>query len=110
MKKTFYMRISRFQVSFSLHLVRRMKLEGTATQDMAGEWYVTAAAVDASGNVVDPDFFGLGHFHLDTYNTSSNSKTEMWIDDNGNFWEFKNKINVDLKAMTFQATDAQTSI
>ncbi len=31
----------------------------------------------------------------------------MWIDDNGNFWEFKNKINVDLKAMTFQATDAQ---
>ncbi|HYX09439.1 MAG TPA: lipid-binding protein [Bacteroidales bacterium] len=83
------------------------EIGGTVTQDMAGEWYVTADAVDASGNVVYSDFFSLGHFHLDTYNASSNSKTEMWVDDNGNFWDFKNKINVDLKNMTFQATDAQ---
>lgn len=107
MKKTFlYMAILVSSILFFTSC-QKDEIGGTATQDMAGEWYVTAAAVDASGNVVDPDFFGLGHFHLDTYNTSSNSKTEMWIDDNGNFWEFKNKINVDLKAMTFQAIDAQ---
>jgi hypothetical protein len=81
---------------------------GTATQALAGEWYVTVVAVDANGEVVyeDADLFDIGHFHLDTYNTSSNSTTEMWIDDNANFWEFKTKINVDLGAKTFQIADA----
>ena len=83
------------------------EIGGTETQTMAGDWYVTADAIDSAGNVVYTDFFGLGHFHLDTYNTSSNSTTEMWINDNGNFWDFKAKMNIDLKAMTFQATDTQ---
>ncbi len=85
------------------------KAGNTATEKMAGEWYVIGVAVDADGNVVfdDEDLFGIGRFHLDTYNSSSNSPTEMWIDDNGNFWEFKAKIAVDLNTMTFQATDAQ---
>jgi hypothetical protein len=82
---------------------------GTAAKALAGEWYVTVTAVDDNGGVVyeDEDLFGIGHFHLDTYNTSSNSDTEMWIDDNENFWEFKTKINIDLAAKTFQTTDAQ---
>ncbi|MDR3188200.1 MAG: hypothetical protein LBT94_03325 [Prevotellaceae bacterium] len=84
---------------------------GTATEAMAGEWYVTAVAVDESGEVVyeDEDLFGIGHFHLDTYNTSANTSTEMWIDDNTNFWEFKVKIKVDLASKTFGATDAQNA-
>jgi hypothetical protein len=82
---------------------------GTATEAMAGEWYVTAVAVDANGEVVyeDDDLFGIGHFHLDTYHTASNSETEMWIDDNENFWKFKAKISVDLASNTFQAANAQ---
>jgi hypothetical protein len=80
---------------------------GAASEAMAGEWYVTAAAIDGNGDVVDEDFFGIGRFHLDTYNTASNSATEMWIDDNTNFWEFKIKITVDLATKTFQATDAR---
>lgn len=83
------------------------EIGGTAAESMAGEWYVTADAVDASGNLVYEDFFGIGHFHLDTYNTASNSTAQMWVSDNGNFWDFKNKINIDLNAMTFQASDAQ---
>lgn len=91
------------------------KIGSTATEKMAGEWYVIADAIDADGNVVYEDPFGLGRFHLDTYNTSSNSTTEMWINDNENFIYsdiddsliFKTKINVDLSLMTFQATDAQ---
>lgn len=85
------------------------KIGNTATEKMAGEWYVVADAVDANGNVVfsDADLFGIGRFHLDTYNTSSNSSTEMWINDNNNFWNFKAKMNIDLNAMTFQATDVQ---
>lgn len=85
------------------------QIGGTATQEMAGDWYVTAVAVDSVGNVVytDDELFGLGHFHLDTYNTSSNSSTEMWINDNGTLWDFKTKMNIDLNAQTFQAIDAQ---
>ena len=86
------------------------EIGGTATQTMAGDWYVTAVAIDADGNVVynDNDLFGLGHFHLDTYNTASNSKSEMWINDNGNFYyPFKLKISSDINALTFSATDVQ---
>lgn len=82
------------------------EIGGTETEQMAGQWYVVADAIDANGNVVytDDELFGIGHFHLDTYNLSSNSPTEMWIDDGGNFWDFKTKINVDLKSMTFSST------
>jgi len=77
----------------------------TATVNMAGEWSVTADAVDDQGEVVYEDFFGIGTFLLDTYNTASNESTEMWIDDNTNFWDFKSKINTNYSALTFDVTD-----
>jgi hypothetical protein len=82
---------------------------GTATEDMAGEWYVTVTAVDENDNVVyeDADLFGIGNFHLDTYNTAANGTSEMWIDDNEIFWGFKVKINIDLAAKTFHVAAAQ---
>lgn len=82
---------------------------GTTTEAMAGEWYVTGVAVDANGDIVydDADLFGLGHFHLDTYNTADDAGTEIWIDDLGNFWDFKVKASIDLKAQTFNVADAQ---
>lgn len=85
------------------------EIGGVATEKMAGEWYVVADAVDENGEIVykDEDLFGIGYFHLDTYNLASNSTTEMWINDNGNFWDFKNKINIDLKDLTFSISDAQ---
>lgn len=89
------------------------EIGGAETEAMAGEWYVTGIAVDTDGNVVygDDDLFGIGSFHLDTYNTSSNSTTEMWINDNNNFqFGFSAKMNVDLNAMTFQATDALNTL
>ncbi len=82
------------------------EIGGTATESMAGEWYVKVDAVDSEGNIVYDDPYGMGYFHLDTYNTSSNSTTEMWIDDLTNFWYFKNKVNIDLKSMTFEVDDA----
>lgn len=84
------------------------EIGGAATEALAGEWYVTAVAIDGNGEVVydAAELFGIGHFHLDTYNTSSNSATEMWIDDNGSFWEFKTKMSVDLASKTFQTADA----
>ncbi|WP_201300895.1 lipid-binding protein [Sunxiuqinia indica] len=97
---------------FFITSCEKEEIGGTATESMAGEWYVTADAIDADGNIVYEDVFGLGHFHLDTYNSSSNSSTEMWIDDNDNFYYggndlgFKTKTDLDLTARTFSATNS----
>ena len=45
-------------------------------------------------------------FHLLTYNTSANNPNEIFIDDQGNFWEFKIKATSDVNSLTFSATDA----
>ena len=82
------------------------EIGGTAVQDMAGEWYVMVDAVDAQGNVVMEDPYGMGFFELFTYNTNANLATEMYVDDNGNFWDFRVKVNVDYVAKTFSASNA----
>ena len=109
MKKLFLYAAVLVSGLFFITSCEKDKIGNTATEKMAGEWYVTGVAVDANGTVVyeDADLYGIGKFHLDTYNTSSNSTTEIWINDNGNFWDFKTKINIDLNTMTFQATDVQ---
>lgn len=82
------------------------EIGGTAVQDMCGEWYVMVDGVDASGNVVIEDPFGLGYFPIYTYNTNANVPTEMYVDDQGAFWAFRVIVNVDYAAKTFSATNA----
>lgn len=82
------------------------EIGGTAVQDMCGEWYVTVDAADASGNVTMEDPFGMGYFPIFTYNTNKNTESEMYIDDQGNFWEFRVIANVNYAAKTFSATSA----
>ncbi len=96
-----------FVSSLLLASCEKDEVGGTTTETMAGEWYVKVTCVDDDGGVVyeDDDFFGLGDWMLDTYNTNSNSSTEMWINDNENFWDFKLKVDIDLDAKTFSATD-----
>jgi hypothetical protein len=86
---------------------KKDEIGGTATESMAGEWYVTINVIIDEEVYIDP--YNYGNIHLDTYNTAANSATEMWIDDNGNFWQFKVKAAVDLATKTFQATDARES-
>ena len=76
------------------------EIGGTATEALAGEWTVTVDAVDGSGNVVEEDFFGLGRVMLNTYNTAANLPTEMYVDDLGNFWEYKVKVQSDVNTLT----------
>lgn len=80
---------------------------GTNVQNMAGRWMVSVSQVDEAGNVVyQPDeLFGIIDVDLFTFNTSANSSTEMWIDDDGNFWAFKFKMPINYGAATFSATD-----
>lgn len=95
---------------FSFSSCEKDEIGGTATEKMAGEWYVTADAIDANGKVVYEDVFSLGRFHLDTYNLSSNSTDSMWIDDHKHFWEFKSKIKVDMNAMTFETIKSTNTL
>lgn len=56
---------------------------GTATQTMAGEWYVNIDAVDAQGNTVqlEDDILPQGRVIIRTFNTSANTADKMYISD-----------------------------
>jgi hypothetical protein len=104
MKKTIYLLMGLAGLLFTS--CEKDEIGGTATEDMAGEWYVTVDAVDASGNVVysGEDLFGMDPFMLNTYNTASNASDKLYVDDRGNFWEFKARANCDIKSLTFQTS------
>ncbi|MBB4807411.1 hypothetical protein HNP38_002717 [Chryseobacterium defluvii] len=78
--------------------------EGTSTQDMAGDWFVTRSVggVEVSGHVL-----------ISTYNTSANNGSEMWIDDHeGNIWGFadypiKFKTPINYSQKTFGGSSLQ---
>ena len=90
---------------FGVSSCAKEEIGGTAVQDMCGEWYVVADAVDAAGNVVIEDFFDLGYFTLMTYNTNANLSTEMYIDDFGTFWDMKVVVPVDYANKSFNGKD-----
>lgn len=100
------------------------EIENTAMVEAAGEWYVDIDAVDDNGNPI-PDgthYFGYDEerIHMLTYNTASNSLTQMWIDDMGWFdlgayygnpaypnYSFKCLVNIDLNNLTFSSNNAE---
>lgn len=80
---------------------------GTATQSMAGQWYVTADACFNDISETVEDIYGAGRFMLFTYNDASNSKDVLFIDDQENFWEFKGKASCNLSDLTFSGEDIE---
>ena len=79
------------------------KAGGTAVEKMAGHWVVTVDAVDEDGNVTDENLLGK-KIDLNTYNTAANEADKMWLDDGGNFYNVKMKVNVtDYKNGKFEA-------
>jgi hypothetical protein len=110
---------------------------GTATESMAGQWYCTIDAVGDDGNPITvaadgvtpnsgENYFGLENPRtlILTYNTASNSATEMWVDNMGvgnlaaDYYDavatygymptytIKTKVTVDPVAMTFKSTES----
>lgn len=104
MKKVIYSFI--MLAAVALTSCEKDEIGGTATEALAGEWYVTADWADDNGDVVMEDPFGAGQFIVNTYNTAANVPTEMWLDDLGNYWEFKVKIASDINALTFKTNGA----
>jgi len=95
--------------SLCLTSCEKEAIGGTAAQAFAGEWYVTVDAVDEAGNLVytGEDLFGIeGSMHLNTYNTAANVSTEIYVDDLGNFWEYKVKVKSDAATLTFATQGA----
>lgn len=78
---------------------------GTNVQKMAGRWDVQVDVVDESGSVLYEDPYGLGTITIMTYNTADNSSNQMWLDDDGKFWAFQMKVDVDYQARTFSCPE-----
>lgn len=95
MKKVLYLATMLLCMAFTS--CQKEDIGGTATESLAGDWYVE---VSVEGEVI------TDRFHLLTYNTSANNPNEIFIDDQGNFWEFKIKATSDVNSLTFSATDA----
>ena len=78
---------------------------GTATEALAGEWYVTVSAVDDNGATVleDDDLFELGNIFVLTYNTAANVATEMYVSDLGYLEDFPFTVRTscDVNSLTF---------
>lgn len=107
MKKLIYLCMAVLCMAFAS--CEKDEVGGTATQALAGEWYVTVDAVDANGNTVLEDPFGMGKVLMNTYNTAANTSTEMWVNDNGNFWNFRIKVASDVNNLTFTTNGAVTN-
>jgi len=102
MKKYIYLL---FVIAFAISFQSCEKYQpgGTEVQDMAGDWWVTYE-YESSPGVWEPA--QAGHFTLTTYNTAANKSTEMWVNDNGKFWNFKSVVTVDYGAKTFLTKDS----
>ena len=79
----------------------------TATEALAGQWYVHVDAVDENGDLVysDAELFNIGNFLLLTYNTSVNTADTLFVDDLENFWNFRVKVSCNTKQKTFGNDD-----
>ena len=110
MKKVLYFAALLFCAVFTTSCEKE-EVGSTATESMAGQWYVTVDAADASGNLVEgfEDLFGLGRVLMLTYNSSKNDPNELIIDDLNNFWSFKVKTKCDQGNMTFSTTTSENN-
>lgn len=79
------------------------EIGGTATQEVAGDWYVEVVGCDENDNIIyeDEDLYGAGRWNCLSYNTAANDPTKMVIYDQNNFWGFMVVVNIDQASMTF---------
>lgn len=69
----------------------------SSTLDFAGEWWAEHS--------IDGEGYGMAG--LLTFNTAANDGTEMWITDDGHFWDYKVKCPINKENLTFGGVDLQ---
>ena len=82
---------------------------GTATESMAGDWYVIVDCLDESGKVVIEDF-NEGRFHVLTYNSADNVGDKLFVDDQYNLLGMKALTVCNQTAMTFATRDTVDNV
>lgn len=75
------------------------EVEYSSTYPVSGEYYAEFA-YEAYG-----DLFEAGFVNINIYNTAADDGQEVWIYDNGNYWDFKVKAKVNMDDLTFGSTD-----
>ena len=98
MRKIISIFLALFALSFVFSSCKKTFDVGqTATVNMSNGWWLTFYDAADSSQQSNTVFFT-------TYNTSENKTDSMWIDDLGNFWDFKGKVAIDYAAHTFNST------
>ena len=69
---------------------------GTATEALAGEWWVKTVGTDGSQSK---------YYALSTFNTAANTTDSMWIDDGNRYYGLKSKINCNVSSLTFSSNN-----
>jgi hypothetical protein len=86
----------------------KYEVDGTATQNLSGDWWVKWEYFDTDDNDwvdITGYLFGVERFLFNTYNTAANVPTEIFVDDNKNSWEIKGKVKADAANLTFGSPD-----
>ncbi|WP_089894250.1 lipid-binding protein [Kriegella aquimaris] len=73
----------------------------TGVVEMAGDWYVQGFL---DGEMI------ADYLQISTYNTAADDGTEMWIDDHGNFWDFKVKTPVNVSTLNFSGETLDSDV
>lgn len=109
MKKIIYITAT-LLLTFVMASCSKDEVGGTATQEAAGQWYVTYDCCDADGNVIEDlkDFNG-GRSLILTYNTAADDGQHLYVDDLGNLFGYKGVANLDLNALTFSTNGNVTN-
>lgn len=81
------------------------EIEYSSTFPISGEWYVQ---FDHETLGEDPN--GAGLVPLFTYNTAADDGRNIWLSDDGNFWDFKVKIECDVKSLSFGTADSVANV
>lgn len=80
---------------------KKPDIGGTQAENMTNEWWAELKHLNGT-NYYGPGAFG----HIATYNTAANTN-EIWVDDQGELWDFKVKAQADLGNLSFAATNAE---
>ena len=77
----------------------------SSVMDVSGEYWVH---YDHAEFGADP--FGAGYTKLLISNTAADNGTEGWLSDEGNFWDYKVKMPINMEQLTFGSDQEITSI
>lgn len=67
--------------------------------ELAGEWYVTYT-------IDGVDVYGVGYSTILTNNTAAADGSEIWVSDEGHFWDYKAKVPANTEGMSFGTVDS----